>query len=146
MPVPGSTLIAPNMFCLKTFNKLICNLRSMIAHEFFHVVTPLNIHSEIIAKFNFVKPVMSQHLWLYEGTEWAANILQLRDSLITLENYLDILHRKIMIMQGFDKIISLTEFGTHSVEMQNQYVNIYNKGAVVAGLLGYSIIGTFKWH
>ncbi len=104
----------------------IGNLRSMIAHEFFHIVTPLNIHSELIAKFNFVKPVMSQHLWLYEGvTEWAANILQLRDSLISLQNYLDIIHRKIIFMQGFDKNVSLTELGIHSVEMQNQYINIY---------------------
>ncbi len=119
----------------------ISSLRSMIAHEFFHIVTPLNIHSELIAKFNFVKPVMSQHLWLYEGvTEWAANILQLRDSLISLENYLDILHRKIMIMQGFDKNVSLTELGIHSVEMQSQYVNIYNKGAVAAGLLDIRLL------
>ena len=120
---------------------VISNLRSMIAHEFFHIVTPLNIHSELVAKFNFVKPVMSQHLWLYEGvTEWAANILQLRDSLISLQNYLDIIHGKIMFMQGFDKNISLTELGVHSVELQSQYVNIYNKGAVVAGLLDIRLL------
>ena len=120
---------------------VVDNLRSMIAHEFFHIVTPLNIHSELVAKFNFVKPVMSQHLWLYEGvTEWAANILQLRDSLISLRHYLDILHRKIAFMQGFDKNISLTELGTHSVEMPNQYINIYFKGAVIAGLLDIKLL------
>jgi hypothetical protein len=53
------------------------------AHEFFHVVTPLNIHSEIIEHFNFVMtPVPSRHLWLYEGTtEWAAHAMQLRAGL-----------------------------------------------------------------
>ena len=67
----------------------------IIAHEFFHIVTPLNIHSELVARFNFEKPVMSQHLWLYEGTtEWAAQILLLRDSLISLDDYLKILHKK----------------------------------------------------
>ena len=120
---------------------VIGNLRAMIAHEFFHIVTPLNIHSELVAKFNFIKPVMSKHLWLYEGvTEWAANILQFRDSLISLNNYLDILHRKIMFMQGFDKNISLTELGVHSVELKNQYINIYNKGAVIAGLLDIRLL------
>ncbi len=120
---------------------VVDNLRSMIAHEFFHIVTPLNIHSELVAKFNFVKPVMSQHLWLYEGvTEWAANILQLRDSLISLRHYLDIMHRKLSFMQGFDKNISLTELGTHSVKLPNQYINIYFKGAVVAGLLDIKLL------
>src|SRR4029079_19298760 len=32
------------------------------AHEFFHIVTPLNIHSQIIEHFNFVTPVPSRHL------------------------------------------------------------------------------------
>ena len=121
------------------------NTRSIIAHEFFHVVTPLNIHSELVEKFNFVKPVMSRHLWLYEGTtEWAANILQLRDSLISLEEYLNLIRRKILIMQGFDKNISLTELGVHSVEMPDQYINIYNKGAVVSGLLDIRLLELSK--
>ena len=59
------------------------------AHEFFHIVTPLNIHSEIIEHFNFVTPVPSRHLWLYEGTtEWAAHAMQLRAGLKTPEAYL----------------------------------------------------------
>ena len=121
------------------------NTRSIIAHEFFHVVTPLNIHSELVEKFNFVKPVMSKHLWLYEGTtEWAANILQLRDSLISLEDYLDIIRKKIIIMQGFNKNISLTELGVHSVEMPDEYINIYNKGAVVSGLLDIRLLELSK--
>ena len=54
-------------------------ITDIAAHEFFHVVTPLNIHSEIIEHFNFVTPVPSEHLWLYEGTtEWAAHTMQLR--------------------------------------------------------------------
>jgi predicted metalloprotease with PDZ domain len=45
------------------------------AHEFFHIITPLTIHSEEIQFFDFNQPKMSQHLWLYEGsTEYHANI------------------------------------------------------------------------
>lgn len=31
------------------------NIKSVVAHEFFHVLTPLTIHSELVAKFNFCK-------------------------------------------------------------------------------------------
>ena len=47
------------------------------AHEFFHIVTPLSIHSEEIQYFDFNQPKMSEHLWLYEGsTEYHAHMVQ----------------------------------------------------------------------
>ena len=42
-------------------------LRDIAAHEFFHIVTPLNIHAEQIHDFDYNNPEMSRHLWLYEG-------------------------------------------------------------------------------
>jgi predicted metalloprotease with PDZ domain len=117
------------------------NIVSIVAHEFFHVNTPLNIHSELIEHFDFVKPVMSQHLWLYEGTtEWAAHILQLRDSLITLDEYLQTLRSELNANDGFDQNLSLTELGVHSTEMPNQYPNIYQKGAFVSGMLDIRLL------
>ena len=51
-------------------------LTDIAAHEFFHIITPLNIHSEVIEQFNFEQPTPSQHLCLYEDpTEWASQIL-----------------------------------------------------------------------
>jgi predicted metalloprotease with PDZ domain len=117
------------------------SLRSVVAHEFFHVNTPLNIHSELVEKFNFAKPVMSQHLWLYEGvTEWAAHILQLRDHLITLEDYLQNLSNKLTINDNYDQNISLTNLGVHATEMPDQYPNIYMKGDVVGTLLDIRLL------
>ncbi len=121
--------------------KFVSDIRKTVAHEFFHIVTPLNIHSELISKFNFVHPNMSRHLWLYEGvTEWAANILELRGNLISLPDYLKVLQRKVNISENFDKSISLTYLGTHSTELQSQYPNIYMKGALVAGLLDIKLL------
>lgn len=37
------------------------------AHEFFHIVTPLNIHSEQIGNFDYINPEMSKHLWLWKS-------------------------------------------------------------------------------
>ena len=121
--------------------KLVQNIREFVAHEFFHVVMPLNIHSELIEKFNFEKPVMSQHLWLYEGvTEWAANILELRDSLISLDYYLNVLHQKLNYADNYSDTISLVYLGVHSVNLHDQYPNIYEKGAIVAGLLDIRLL------
>jgi len=117
------------------------NIKSVVAHEFFHVNVPLNIHSELVEKFNFETPVMSQHLWLYEGTtEWAAHILQLRDHLISIDGYLNVLHQELSINDNFDQSLSLTELGIHSTELPDQYYNIYQKGAFVSSLLDIRLL------
>lgn len=121
------------------------SIKDVVAHEFFHVVTPLNIHSELIEEFNFVEPELSQHLWLYEGvTEWASHILELRDSLTSLEDYLRVQHNKLSYSDAYDKNISLTYLGVHSTELQDQYINIYMKGALVAGLLDIRLLELSK--
>lgn len=109
------------------------------AHEFFHVITPLNIHSEIVQYFNFVTPTPSEHLWLYEGTtEWAARIMQLRSGLISLEQYLGVLQEKMYVDNiQYDPDYSLSQLALNSYtkEGQTQYGNIYMRGALVPGLL-----------
>ncbi|MCI0706689.1 MAG: PDZ domain-containing protein [Ignavibacteriae bacterium] len=116
-------------------------MSSIAAHEFFHVVTPLNIHSELIEQFNFVKPVMSQHLWLYEGvTEWAAHMMQYRKGLVSLENHLATVQGKLNVNDAFRQDLSLTELGVKSVEMQDQYGNIYSKGALIGELLDIRLL------
>ncbi|MBI1939441.1 MAG: PDZ domain-containing protein [Ignavibacteriales bacterium] len=120
-------------------------IRSTAAHEFFHVITPLQIHSGLVENFNYEKPVMSQHLWFYEGvTEWASDIMQLHDYLISLEDYLRETKQKLNINDNFDKKLSLAELGVRCVELQDQYFNIYNKGAVVAALLDIKLLELSK--
>jgi len=116
-------------------------IKSVASHEFYHIITPLNIHSELVGNFNFEKPTMSQHIWLYEGvTEWASEMLQLRDYLISLDDYLKEIKNKLTANDNFDQSISLTELSLHSTERQDQYPNIYQKGAIVAGLLDIRLL------
>ncbi len=116
-------------------------IRSTAAHEFYHVITPLNIHSELVGNFNFEKPTMSQHIWLYEGiTEWAADIIQLRDYLMTLDDYLAEIKQKLLQNDNYDPNISLVDLSLHSTERQDQYPNIYMKGALVGTLLDIRIL------
>lgn len=120
---------------------VIDGIKRVVAHEFFHIVTPLNIHSELVENFNFVKPVLSQHLWLYEGvTEWAANIMQLRDSLMSLDGFLKTTSQKLITNDFFDQTISLTELGIKATELPQQYGNIYMKGAVIPTLLDIRLL------
>ncbi|GAB3781108.1 peptidase M61 [Spirosoma horti] len=127
--------------------KLADNMTSIAAHEFFHVVTPLNIHSEIIQQFNFVTPTPSEHLWLYEGvTEWASDAMQLRGQIMDLPTYFNELSQKIAYDKSVDTTYSLSKLGLtcYTDEGQRQYGNIYARGALVAGLLDIRLLELSK--
>ncbi len=118
-------------------------MTDIAAHEFFHVVTPLNIHSEIISKFNFVTPTPSEHLWLYEGTtEWASHKMQLNFGIKSMADYLQMLGEKVKVDNYFDKKYSLSKLSltSYTPEGQKQYGNIYYRGALVAGLLDIRLL------
>lgn len=118
-------------------------IKNTAAHEFFHIITPLNIHSEIIEQFNFVTPVPSKHLWLYEATtEWAANTMLFRSNQTSLEEYFELLHRKVDASQFFENNYSLEKLSLNSYtdKGQEQYVNIYHRGALIMGLLDIKLL------
>jgi predicted metalloprotease with PDZ domain len=118
-------------------------LRSICAHEFFHVVTPLNIHSELIEDFNFAEPEPSQHLWLYEGvTEWASDFMQFRNGSMPLDELLYEMSRKVTVDQNFDQNYSLTDISNFSYTIAggSQFSNVYYRGAFVASLLDIRLL------
>lgn len=115
------------------------------SHEFFHIVTPLNIHSEIVEEFNFVKPTPSVHLWLYEGvTEWASNILLYRAGELSLEEYLigSVRQKMLVNQQVFNSDWSLKKLAEESfnAEGSKQYGNIYFKGSLIGNLLDIRLL------
>ncbi|HKY59766.1 MAG TPA: peptidase [Gemmatimonadota bacterium] len=137
----SSEYVFPEVPFSETFGR---TLKDVAAHEFLHIVTPLNIHSEIIEDFNFEKPVPSRHLWLYEGvTEWGAHASQLRGGIKSPVAYLEETARKIAIDRAqFDPSYSLEQLAltSYTPEGQAQYGNIYQRGAVVAGLLDIRLL------
>lgn len=123
------------------------SVTDIAAHEFFHVVTPLNIHSEVIQEFDFVTPTPSEHLWLYEGTtEWASHMMQLRYELISIDDYFKMLGNKLNTDSYFDSGYSLSKLAltSYSKAGQKQYGNIYMRGALVAGLLDIRLLELSK--
>jgi len=114
-------------------NALRQTLRDVTAHEFFHIVTPLNIHSEEIDDYDFVNPKMSKHLWLYEGcTEYAAQHVQVKEGLVSMDQFLDVMQQKMIAASSYDSGIAFTEMSKKALdEHADQYLNVYEKGALI---------------
>ncbi len=110
-------------------------LRDVAAHEFFHIVTPLNIHAKEIGDFDFNNPKMSEHLWLYEGmTEYAAHHAQAKGGLINIDQVLNVMMGKYEnSVENFNDTMSFTYMSKHVLEekIHTQYGNVYEKGAVI---------------
>ncbi|MBN8584237.1 MAG: peptidase M61 [Ignavibacteria bacterium] len=106
----------------------------VISHEFFHIVTPLSIHSKEIHYFDFNAPKMSKHLWLYEGsTEYYAQHFQVKTSLITPEDFLQRMRKKVFYsLLIYNDSLSFTELSKGALNIYKpQYGNVYQKGALI---------------
>lgn len=108
----------------------------VISHEFFHTLTPLKVHSREIQDFNFREPVMSSHLWMYEGfTEYFAQHFQVHEGLVDEKAFFaQMASKEVSSKQNYKDNLSFTEMSKHVVEpnMKSQYPNVYEKGALLA--------------
>lgn len=117
-------------------------IKDIATHEFFHIITPLSIHSEEIHNFDFNNPKMSKHLWLYEGvTEYTAGQVQVRSGLIDTETYLDeMIRAKILEAEKYQDDLPFTELSEKSLdEHKEQYGNVYQKGALIGMVLDITL-------
>lgn len=106
----------------------------VVSHEFFHIVTPLNVHSEEVQYFDFNDPKMSQHLWMYEGTtEYFANLFQIQQGLIDEAEFYERIIGKINNAKGYDDAMSFTVMSKNILEepYKENYANVYEKGALI---------------
>jgi len=109
-------------------------LRDVAAHEFFHIVTPLNIHSEEIHYFDYNDPKMSEHLWMYEGmTEYFAGNVQVKYNIIDQEQYLGMIRQKMVnATNQFNDTLPFTDLSKYTLtKYSDQYSNVYQKGALI---------------
>ncbi|KOS06302.1 peptidase M61 [Flavobacterium akiainvivens] len=110
-------------------------LKDVVSHEFFHIVTPLTVHSKEIQFFDFNNPKMSEHLWMYEGiTEYFANLFQINQGLITEEEFYQRLATKINNAKNYNDTMPFTQMSRNVLEApyKDQYANVYEKGALIA--------------
>jgi len=127
----ATTVVMPEMM---PKDQLAEQLKDVVSHEFFHIVTPLNIHSKEIQDFDYINPKMSQHLWMYEGvTEYFANLFQVNQGLITEDEFYARMAGKIENSKGMNDTMSFTTMSANVLvePYKGQYLNVYEKGALI---------------
>jgi predicted metalloprotease with PDZ domain len=106
----------------------------VVAHEFFHIVTPLSVHSEDVHYFDYNTPTFSKHLWMYEGvTEYFAQHFQVYKGLVDAEEFYNTVIEKVNMSQNYDDSMSFTEMSENILESpyDKNYINVYQKGALI---------------
>jgi len=114
--------------------KLVESMKDVVSHEFFHIVTPLTVHSKEIQYFDYNAPKMSEHLWMYEGvTEYFANLFQINQGLIDEAEFYTRIADKIEQAKGLNDTMSFTVMSKNVLEQpyKDQYLNVYQKGALI---------------
>ncbi|OGS73808.1 MAG: peptidase M61 [Flavobacteria bacterium RIFCSPLOWO2_12_FULL_31_7] len=128
----STTVVMPEMMPLEALQE---QLKDVVSHEFFHIVTPLSVHSREIHYFDFNKPQMSEHLWMYEGiTEYFANLFQVNQGLISEEDFYKRMAGKIEEASNMNDKMSFTKMSKNVLQQpyKEQYLNVYQKGALIA--------------
>jgi len=113
---------------------LASSITDVVAHEFFHIVTPLSVHSEDVHYFDYNKPTFSKHLWMYEGvTEYFAQHFQVYEGLVNNDEFYATIDQKIGISKRWDDAMSFTIMSENILEepYAPNYANVYMKGALI---------------
>jgi predicted metalloprotease with PDZ domain len=106
----------------------------VVSHEFFHIVTPLSVHSEDVHYFDYANPTFSKHLWMYEGvTEYFATLFQVDQGLITDNEFYSKIMGKIQTASAMNDAMSFTIMSENVLDepYASQYYNVYQKGALI---------------
>ncbi|MCC9071657.1 peptidase M61 [Flavobacterium sp. F-65] len=126
-----TTVVLPEMM---PKDELIKSMKDVVSHEFFHIVTPLTIHSKEIQYFDYNAPKMSEHLWMYEGvTEYFANLFQINQGLIDETEFYTRIAEKVEHAKAMNDTMSFTKMSANVLKQpyKDQYLNVYEKGALI---------------
>ncbi|WP_370476683.1 M61 family metallopeptidase [Tamlana flava] len=106
----------------------------VVSHEFFHIVTPLSVHSEDVHYFDYNNPTFSKHLWMYEGvTEYFATLFQVNQGLVDDSKFYSDIYEKIMASKQMNDAMSFTIMSENVLKApyKDEYLNVYQKGALI---------------
>lgn len=135
----ATTVVMPEMM---PADQLAEQLKDVVSHEFFHIVTPLSIHSKEIQYFDYNAPKMSEHLWMYEGvTEYFANLFQVNQGLISEDEFYTRMAGKINSANRMNDTMPFTTMSANVLTKpyKDEYLNVYEKGALIAMCLDIQI-------
>ncbi|NMM47757.1 M61 family metallopeptidase [Marinigracilibium pacificum] len=119
-------------------------LKNIIAHEYMHILSPLHLHSNVLANFDYSKPLSEdKHVWLYEGvTEWVSYYMQVYAGNQSPQNYLNYLSEKVTNSENYSSEYSLIRISSDwsTDEGNKQYGNIYQLGPLTAAMLDFKLL------
>ena len=93
-------------------------IHTITIHELLHLITPISLHSSSINSFDYNKPNISKHLWLYEGViEYFTMLTLLKSGLISQKNFL---------LEIKDKLLKSSTLPPRIQHNQLQTLQIYN--------------------
>ena len=127
----STVVILPETMPLETLNGAMTDV---VSHEFFHILTPLNVHSNEIHYFDYNDPKMSQHLWMYEGvTEYFANLFQVNQGLIDNQGFYKRVSSQVEAAKNYNDSLSFTYMSKNVLDepYKDEYANVYQKGALI---------------
>lgn len=127
----STTVVMPEGMSLEALSESMVDI---VSHEFFHIVTPLSVHSEDVHYFDYHKPTFSKHLWMYEGvTEYFATLFQVNQDLVDESEFLKKIIDKMQIASAMNDSMSFTKMSENILDKPyaSQYVNVYQKGALI---------------
>jgi len=127
----ATTVVFPEMMQKDELAKM---MKDVVSHEFFHILTPLTIHSQEIQNFDYNAPKMSEHLWMYEGvTEYFANLFQINQGLIDESEFYTRIAEKIQRANAMNDTMLFTTMSRNVLisPYKDQYLNVYEKGTLI---------------
>lgn len=127
----STVVVLPEPMPLERLNQ---TMTDVVSHEFFHILTPLSIHSEEIHYFDYNDPEMSKHLWMYEGvTEYFSQLFQVNQDLISNNEFYDRISEKIENSRNYTDTIPFTVLSENILEepYKNEFYNVYLKGTLI---------------
>lgn len=127
----STVVVLPEVFSTEILAK---SMVDVVSHEFFHILTPLSVHSEDVHYFDYYEPTFSKHLWMYEGvTEYFSHHFQVKKGLIPAEDFYQVMKGKMVMSQKFNDRMSFTEMSENILDQSfsASYPNVYQKGALI---------------
>ena len=128
----STVVVLPEAYPFEAMEEIMIDI---VSHEFFHIITPLTVHSKEIHNFDYYEPKMSEHLWMYEGTtEYFAQLFQIKEGIVSKEEFYNRLAEKIMNSYRYNDKMSFTKMSKNILEepFKTNYNNVYEKGALIS--------------
>ena len=127
----STVVVLPEMYPKVTLAQTMVDV---VSHEFFHIITPLSVHSEDVHYFDYNNPSFSKHLWMYEGvTEYFANLFKVNQGLVNEKEFYDVIIGKVNGSLAMNDSMSFTKMSENILDdpYKDQYLNVYQKGALI---------------